>query len=107
MPVIKLKRSETGSSVPTTSDLAVGEVALNTVDQKIYVRDSSNNIITVANYSTGSGASIALNDLSDVSTANVSAGQVLTAQAGSPTTYAFETPATAVDDSFINAIIFG
>lgn len=107
MPVIKLKRSETGSSVPTTSDLAVGEVALNTVDQKIYVRDSSNNIITVANYSTGGGASIALNDLSDVSTANVSAGQVLTAQAGSPTTYAFETPATAVDDSFINAIIFG
>lgn len=49
--IIKLKRSETASSVPTTSDLAVGEVALNTVDRKIYVRDSSNNIIEVANAS--------------------------------------------------------
>ena len=47
--VIKLKKSETASSVPTTSNLAVGEVAVNTADQKIYVRDSSNNIVTVAN----------------------------------------------------------
>jgi len=47
--VIKLKKSETASSVPTTSDIAVGEVAINTADQKIYVRDSSNNIVTVAN----------------------------------------------------------
>ena len=47
--VIKLKKSETASSVPTTSNLAVGEVAVNTADQKVYVRDSSNNIVTVAN----------------------------------------------------------
>ncbi len=46
--VIKLKKSETASSVPTTSNLAVGEVAVNTADQKIYVRDSSDNIVTVA-----------------------------------------------------------
>ena len=47
--VIKLKKSETASSVPTTSNLAVGEVAVNTADQKIYVRDSNDNIVTVAN----------------------------------------------------------
>ena len=47
--VIKLKKSETASSVPTTSNLEVGEVAVNTADQKIYVRDSSDNIVTVAN----------------------------------------------------------
>ena len=47
--VIKLKKSETASSVPTTSNLEVGEVAINTVDQKIYVRDSSDNIVVVAN----------------------------------------------------------
>ena len=35
---IKFKRSETIGSVPTFFDLAVGEVALNTVDQKLYVR---------------------------------------------------------------------
>lgn len=42
--VLKPKRSETGSSVPTTSDLAVGEIAINTADKKLYIRDSSNNI---------------------------------------------------------------
>ena len=47
--VIKLKKSETAASVPDTGDLVVGEVAINTVDQKIYVRDSSDNIVTVAN----------------------------------------------------------
>ena len=36
--VIKLKRSTTASDVPTTSDLADGEVAVNLADQKIYVR---------------------------------------------------------------------
>ena len=51
--VIKLKKSETASSVPTTSDLAVGEVAVNTADKKIYIRDSGNNIVEVANQSTG------------------------------------------------------
>ena len=30
--VIKVKRSEVASSVPTTSDLAVGEIAVNTQD---------------------------------------------------------------------------
>ena len=47
--VIKLKKSETASSVPTTGDIAVGEVAINTADQKLYVRDSSDNIVVVAN----------------------------------------------------------
>ncbi|MDB4681321.1 hypothetical protein OAE88_00275 [bacterium] len=51
--VIKLKRSETASSVPGTSDLQVGELAINTSDKKIYVKDSGNNIVEVANQSTG------------------------------------------------------
>lgn len=46
---IKPKRSHTASSVPGTSDLVAGELAVNTADQKIYVRDDSNNIVTVAN----------------------------------------------------------
>jgi len=50
--VIKLKKSETASSVPTTSDLQVGEVAVNTADKKIYVR-SSTGVVEVANQSTG------------------------------------------------------
>ena len=47
--VIKLKKSEVAASVPDTGDLVVGEVAINTADQKIYVRDSSDNIVVVAN----------------------------------------------------------
>ena len=46
---IKLKRSETPLAVPNTNQLAVGEVALNTFDQKMYVRDSEDQIIEVAN----------------------------------------------------------
>ena len=48
--VIKLKKSETASSVPTTSDLAQGEVAINTADKVAYVRDSSDSIIKFANF---------------------------------------------------------
>ena len=47
--VIKLKKSEVAASVPDTGDLVVGEVAINTADQKLYVRDSSDNIVVVAN----------------------------------------------------------
>ena len=47
--VIKLKKSEVASSVPDTGDIVQGEVAINSADQKIYVRDSNANIVVVAN----------------------------------------------------------
>lgn len=54
MPVaIKIKRFTTASDVPTTSELNDGEIAVNIVDKKIYVRDGSS-IIEVANTSGGS-----------------------------------------------------
>ena len=46
--VIKLKRSSTADSVPTTSDLADGEVAINLADKKIYVNNGGT-IVEVAN----------------------------------------------------------
>ena len=58
--VIKLKKSETASSVPTTSNLAAGEVAVNTAAQKIYVRDSSSNIVEVANKGESLGTVLAM-----------------------------------------------
>ena len=45
---IKLKRSSTAAAAPTTSTLLDGEVAVNTADKKIYVRDGSS-IVEVAN----------------------------------------------------------
>ena len=47
--VIKPKKSETGSAVPGTSDLEVGEMAVNTVDQKLNVRNSGGTVVEVAN----------------------------------------------------------
>jgi|9_EtaG_2_1085328.scaffolds.fasta_scaffold01449_11 hypothetical protein len=39
---IKRKTNATGS--PTASDLTEGELAINTVDKKIFFKDSSNNV---------------------------------------------------------------
>jgi len=47
---IKLKRSHTQAVIPDTSDLIAGEVALNTVDKKFYVRDGSSQVVTLANH---------------------------------------------------------
>ena len=48
--IIKPKRKFT-SGAPATGDLVEGEIAINTADQKIYMRDGSNNIVEVANVS--------------------------------------------------------
>ena len=47
--VIKPKKSETASAVPGTSDLALGEMAVNTADQKLYVRNAGGTVVEVAN----------------------------------------------------------
>ncbi len=41
---IKLKRSEIPTAVHTTNDLQQGEVDLNTFAQKLYVKNSNNEI---------------------------------------------------------------
>jgi len=46
--IIKLKRSTTASAVPTTSNLADGEVAVNITDKKIYQRNG-NDIVEISN----------------------------------------------------------
>jgi hypothetical protein len=51
--VIKLKRSTTASSVPTTSDLADGEIAVNITDKKVFMRSGSD-IVTIANFNDSS-----------------------------------------------------
>jgi len=49
---IKPKRSTTIGQIPALSDLQDGEMAINIVDQKIYIR-SGDNIETVASAATG------------------------------------------------------
>ena len=42
---IKLKRNTTNSNAPDTDDIAEGEIALNTVSGKLYIRKSDDSII--------------------------------------------------------------
>ena len=42
---ILIKRNTTNSNAPDTGDIAEGEIALNTVSGKLYMRKSDNSII--------------------------------------------------------------
>ena len=41
---LQLKRKTNATGSPGSSDLAEGELAINTVDKKLFFKDSSNNI---------------------------------------------------------------
>ena len=59
--VIKLKRSTTASSIPTTGDLEDGEVAVNITDKIVYMR-SGGSVVTVANFNSGSNVDLSAID---------------------------------------------
>lgn len=63
--IIKLKRSIVSSTIPTTNDLADGEVAVNIADRKLYIRNGAS-IVEVAN-NTAAGST----DLTNVGTSIV------------------------------------
>jgi hypothetical protein len=48
--VIKIKRSETASSIPLASDLEIGEIAMNAVDKKLYTKLANGTVVEIANY---------------------------------------------------------
>lgn len=50
--IVKPKRSNVPSAVPTTSNLADGEFAVNTADKKIYMRVGSS-VVEIANADSG------------------------------------------------------
>jgi len=57
---IRPKRSETASSVPSSGDLEVGEVAINSADQKIYTKKSDGTVVEVANAFDGASEGFAI-----------------------------------------------
>ena len=59
--IIKPKRRHT-SGAPTTSDLEPNEIAINTSDFSIYVRDESNNILRIGGVQTPMNQDLDVND---------------------------------------------
>lgn len=51
--IIKLKRSETSGSAPSSGDLEVGEVCMNIVDGVLYTKKIDGTIVTVSDKTTG------------------------------------------------------
>lgn len=43
--VVKNKRSNVVGKVPTTLDLEVGQIAINTADKTVYIKDDAGNIV--------------------------------------------------------------
>ena len=57
---ILLKRNTTNTTVPTTSDIVVGEMAISAVDGKIYLRKTNNDIVAQATEDDAIALAIAL-----------------------------------------------
>ena len=115
--VIKPKKSETASAVPTTSDLAVGEICMNVADQKIYTRKSNNSIVVVSSHvsdtvggdltGTVSNAQIGANTIgiTELNVSDGSAGQYLTTNGSG--TLSFATDSTNVTGTSVGGDLSG
>ena len=58
--VIKLKRSETPSQIPSAGSLETGELAMNITDGKFYTKNSGGTVVEV-----GGAGSVSLQDVTD------------------------------------------
>ena len=115
--VLKPKKSETASAVPTTSDLAVGEICMNVADQKIYTRKSNNSIVVVSSHvsdtvggdltGTVSNAQIGANTIgiTELNVSDGSAGQYLTTNGSG--TLSFATDSTNVTGTSVGGDLSG
>ena len=67
--IIKPKRTSTSGNIPTTGNLEVGEIAINLADKKLYVRDTSSNILELTTRT--------INALDNVNVVSISDGDTL------------------------------
>ena len=115
--VLKPKKSETASAVPTTGDLAVGEICMNIADRKIYTRKSDNSIVVVSSHvsdtvggdltGTVSNAQIGANTvgIAELNVSDGSAGQYLTTNGNG--TLSFATDSTNVTGTSVGGDLSG
>lgn len=55
---IILKKTSTLGKVPLSTDLDIGEIAVNLVDQKLYSKDASGTVILVGSSANGGGGGL-------------------------------------------------
>lgn len=46
---VKHKRNTNTGQAPSASDLEAGEIAINTADAKLFIKDSSNTVVEILN----------------------------------------------------------
>jgi len=101
---IKLKRSSTEGAIPSTSSLALGEVAINTYDGKMYIKknDGSDSVVEIG------GGSAESSDVSTHTTYEYVATSNQTTFSGSDVysaTLAYDTGTPAKIQVFLNGIL--
>ena len=101
---IKLKRSSTEGAIPSTSSLALGEVAINTYDGKMYIKknDGSDSVVEIG------GDSSSSSDVSTHTTYEYVATSNQTTFSGSDVysaTLAYDTGTPAKIQVFLNGIL--
>ena len=52
MPKVITKKSTVAGKVPLSSDLDIGELAVNTADKKLYTKHNDNNVVTLGTFIT-------------------------------------------------------
>ena len=72
--VIKPKRTTSAGTVPTTSNLEAGEIAINLADKKLFVRDTSNNILQLTTRTAASLEDIYLSGISNTQLLHYNSG---------------------------------
>lgn len=73
---IKVKRTATPSKEPTTSDLELGEIGINTFDGKMFIK-RDNGTASIVQIGGGGGGSVALNDLTDVTITSATTNDII------------------------------
>lgn len=74
---IKHKRSSTPSATPSTSDLELGELAVNTYDGKLFLKKDDGSASVVEIGAGGGGGATTLDGLTDVTITSASTGEFL------------------------------
>jgi len=100
--VIKPKRSETASAVPSAGVLAIGELAMNVTDGKFYTKKSDNSVVEVGGAGSVTLANVMTNGASTTVDLLLDQGANLIFEGN--LSNAYETTLTAVEPTADNTV---